>query len=155
MWFATVGTRAATFDLGAHGHLRQQLAALDADAQHLIRVEAVHALDRGAPSLPLEHAVVGDLAAALGVERRRVQLDEHEAVAEILDRTRDRLDVERAVADELGREAGLARERGEPLGIGGAALARRAARALALLLPSAPRSRTRRSRGRPPARARR
>ena len=55
-------------------------------------------------------------------------------VAEILDGSGDRLDVERPVPDELGREAGIARERRESLGIGRSGAAGRRAGAVTLLL---------------------
>ena len=78
-------------------------------------------------------AVVRDLAAALGVERRGVQLDEHDAVAEILDGAGDRLDVERrgsptnSVAKPASRANAASRS-------GSAAPVRRAARASAVAL---------------------
>ena len=63
-------------------------------------------VDRGAAAaaLALQHAGVGDLAAAGGVEGRLDQLDEDVAV--VCDRGADRrLGVGRLIADELGLEA--------------------------------------------------
>ena len=96
-----------------------QLALVDADRQGLVAVEAVDGLDHGAAAaLALEHAGVGDLAAALGVERRLAQLHEQPAVAEVLDGAGLGQHVDRVVAAELGPEAGVAHERGEALGVG-------------------------------------
>ena len=76
---------------------------------------------------------VGDLAAALRVERRLAELREEVAVAELLERADLRQHLGLLVADELRLEAGLRGELGGPR----LALDRAGARALALLAPSA------------------
>src|SRR3972149_2380101 len=67
----------------------------------------------------LQPALVGDLAAALGVEGRLAQLREEEAVAELLEGAELGEDLRLLVADELRPEAGRARELGRPLELAG------------------------------------
>ena len=72
----------------------------------------VHELGaRGGVAVELDHALVGHLAAARGVERRLAQLREEGAVAEILVGVQLREDVGLVVADELGRVVRGARSR--------------------------------------------
>ena len=100
VWLATVGgrarpsTRACTASPG-------RSSPLEAHEQRLVAVEAVDRLDLPAHGVGRDLRRVGDLAAALGVERRLRQLDEREALAHRLDREHRRLDLELVVADEL------------------------------------------------------
>ena len=132
-----VGLRRAAarrVDDRAHLLIVHQLAMLHDDDQRLILVEADHVDDRGAARVGLDVAGVGDLAATFGVERRLAQLHGDAAITNIGERTDARPDVVVVVADELGHEPGLARERGHLVHVDAATLASGAAGALALRL---------------------
>ena len=104
-------------------------------------VDELHdALDLELAGVGVDPAGVGDLPAALGVERRLRQLDGDTAVAELAERADDGEDLEALVADEVDGDAGraalevldLARAGGErALLLGGAG-------ALALLVHEVP-----------------
>ena len=85
VWFAIVGKRTP------HGTTARTRSPSPKPSprksQHLVVVEPVARDELGARAglLVLEPARVGDLAAALGVERRLAQLREESAVAEILE----------------------------------------------------------------------
>ena len=103
--------------------------ALAAKDERLVAVEPVRVDELGPRPgvvVALDPALVGDLAAARGVERRLPQLREERAVAELLERAELREHVGLLVADEVGREPGARREVGRALPE--ALLARRRAR---------------------------
>ena len=106
--------------------------ALALEEQHLVVADPVarRAASR-ARAVLLELARVGHLAAALGVERRLAELREKRPVAELLQRADLRQHLGLLPADELGDEAGLAREVGRLLEL---ALAAAGARDLAVAL---------------------
>ncbi len=68
-----------------------------------------------AARLRLDRAQIRHLAAALGIEGRLAELDEEEAVLELLERTDLCQHLGLLVADEVGLEAGFARELRRPL----------------------------------------
>ena len=109
MWFAIVGKRTL------HGtSARTRLPGGEAGAaedEHLVVADAVRLHELGAGgrvAVELDHALVGDLAAARRVERRLAQLREERAVAEILVGVELREHVGLVVADER-RRVGRAR----------------------------------------------
>ena len=87
-------------DARADGRAALQRAVLQDGHERLVAVEAQHLLHRRPTAVGLDRPVVGDLAAALGVERRRAELHEQPSVAELLDGVGGRLDVQLLVADE-------------------------------------------------------
>ncbi len=87
-------------DARVHGVAHAQLA-VEAHEQRLVAVEPVDRLDLAAHGVRADLAAVGDLAAALRIERRARELDEREALADRLDREHLRLDLELVVAHEL------------------------------------------------------
>ena len=116
MWFAIVGKRTL------HGTTaRTRSPAVNpvaAEEERLVAVEAERVDELGAHRrvvVPLDPALVGDLAAAGRVERRLAELREERAVAEILERAELREHVDLRVADELRCEPGVAREVGRAL----------------------------------------
>jgi hypothetical protein len=95
-----------------HPRALAQRPVLDLEHDGLVVAEAQHV---GHPSaavavLALDHAGVGDLPAAGGVERRLGELDEHPAV-HLVDRADGRVLLERLVARERRRRPHLAPER--------------------------------------------
>ena len=94
-------------DVRAHALARGDLATLHSGDDLLVVVTADDVLDDRAAVLGLDHAVVGDLAAAGRVERRLAQLQREQAVAAGLERADLRAHVQLLVADELGLEAGV------------------------------------------------
>ena len=130
MWLASVArwrgtsTRACTVSPG--GQL-----ALEAHEHGLIAVEPVDGLDLSPHRVRGDLAGVGDLAAALGVERRARELDEREALRDGLDREHLGLDVQLVVAHERARRR-RAREARDALVVDAVAAAGGRAGALAL-----------------------
>ncbi len=107
--------------------------AVEPHEQGLVALEAVDRLDLPAHGVRRELAAVGDLAAALGIERRARELDEREPLGDRLDGQHRRLDVELVVAHEL-RPRGRAREARDALVVDAVAAPRGRASALALSL---------------------
>ena len=104
VWFAIVGKRTL------HGtSARTRLPGGEAGAaedEHLVVADAIRLDELGARTrlvVELDHALIRDLAAAGGIERRLAQLAEERAVAEILVGVELREHVGLVVADELGR----------------------------------------------------
>ena len=123
------------------------------DGDHLVAVVPMHLVHGGAAALPLDRAVVRDLAAALGVERRGAQLDEQATPSpRSSTASGDRLDVERPCTRRT-RCAKPASRANAASRSGSAAPVRRGRRAGAAdaARPSARRSRPRRGRGPPRA----
>ncbi len=115
------------------------LALGQARDDDLVADEADDVLDLELAGLGVDPAVVGDLAAALGVEGRLGELDGQPAVVELAERADDGEDLEAFVADEVRRLVGVGRLEvleGARSGAEGSRLLRRAG-ALALLLHEA------------------
>src|SRR5215211_4604024 len=92
--------------------------ALAAEEEHLVRVEPERVDELGphaARVVALDPALIGDLAATRGVERRLAQLGEKRAVAELLERAELREHVDLGVADEVRGESRLGGEVRGPL----------------------------------------
>ena len=87
-----------------HGVARAELA-VQPHEQRLVALEAVDRLDLPAHRVGGDLAAVGDLAAALGIERRVRELDERETLGHRLDREHLGLDFELVVAHELASAA--------------------------------------------------
>ena len=109
---------------GVVAHRRQPLGALDdrlgrlarpelalerLQRERLVVAEPVHVDHARAPAGRLDQAAVGDLAAALGVERRLLELGQHPAVGALGD-AQHGVRLGRLVADEARAEAGVAGE---------------------------------------------
>ena len=116
MWFAIVGKRTLH---GTTARTRSPAAKPVApEEERLVALEAVR-VDQLGPHggvvVPLDPALVGDLATACRVEGRLAQLGQEGAVAELLERAELGDDVRLRVADELGGEARSGREVRRPL----------------------------------------
>ena len=116
MWFAMVGKRTLH---GTTARTRSPLGeSVSAEEERLVSVEAERVDQLGAHRrvvVALDPALVGDLPAAGGVERRLAELREERSVAEILERAELREHVDLRVADELRCEPCVAREVGRAL----------------------------------------
>ncbi len=86
-----------------------ELALQRLERQRLVVAQPVHVDDPRAPGQRLHHAGVGDLAAALGVEGALLELGQ-QAPVDGARRAQHGLGLDRLVADEARRKAGLASE---------------------------------------------
>ncbi len=94
-------------DHGLGALARGDLALDRARHDDLVVDELDDALDLELAGVGVDPPGVGDLPAALGVERRLGELDGHAAVAELADGAHDGEHLEALVADELGRRLGV------------------------------------------------
>ena len=108
MWFAIVGKR--TFHGTTGLHPLADAEPLAAEEERLVLAEAERGRELRPLAVRLDPALVRDLAASVGIERRLAQLGEEGAVADLLERADLRQHLRLLPADELRFEARIAGE---------------------------------------------